>query len=400
MKKIIKKLIIASSLAGLASVGQAQWSVMNMNDPLYFGPTGIFTRSMGQIMNSVKASVDQVATLSEVSRKQAAQFQQDTDQRLRNALGQSNISNRNAMLYPTLERCAEISAQGMGAGAIAPAYSGGGGGGTGKVKRLPKAAAGITTDTAKLTNSLNNKSAIGTCSELDIASKVKDCSSVGDYGGSSSAPSSDVSPLALKGNTNNTEKVKKDEQEFANLTLSDKEIDVGQQFIANATLYNAPKVLPADKANPSYQSLYDTVMIKLNSAQQAMKDILSMRRAGTLQDGSLAQEYWDKNSDKYKAMFGMKAPKTPSLADLINFQAANDYVGVPDTTLKTTEDLLGAVNKKLALQNMVAVKQLNQQENTNILLSLLLVQAVTPADIGKVNAEYNKFVNGAAPVAK
>lgn len=400
MKTIkIKKIFMALSMIGLTSlttIVDAQWAVSNVNDPLYFGPTGIFTQTMAQMQNSVKASVDQVATLTEVSRKQALQLQQDTDARNRMAMGQAAIAAKNVEIFPTLQACAELTQQNTGAGSMAAAYSGGSSGGTGKKKPLPAAAEEIKTEVDKQIAMLKEKETLGTCSTSNAKTGVGKCTAVGDFGGSPNIPSSDVSSLSIKGNTSNADKTDKNNQEIANFSLNPKAIDVANQYIQNATLYNAPKSLPDDKAkaNPGYQPLYDSIMLKLNGAQQALKDILAMRKApNALQSDSLAKAYWDQNSKKYKSIFGMKAPELPSLADLMNFNAANDYVGVPNDTAKTQEELLKEINKKLALNNMIAVKQLSQQENTNILLALMLTQAVTPVNSSELNNQYGKIMN-------
>lgn len=408
MKKVkIKKMLLALTMVGLASTGNAQWAVSNVNDSVYFGPVGIFTQLMGQMLNSVKSSVDQVATLSEINRKQALQLQQDTDARNRIAMGQAAIAAKNADIFPTLQACAEITKQTTGSGAIASASYGGSSGGRGRAPSGPAAAATITSEATKQVNLIKDKKDLGTCSTTDAANSIAGCTGLGEFGGSAKIASSDLSPLSLKGNTKRSDKVNPEDQELANFTLDPEGMDVALKYINNATLYNAPKVLPQEKAkeNPAYETLYSGVMIKLYGAQQALKDIVSSRKAPrALADQSLAQAYWDGNKAKYSSIFGMKAPELPSLSDIMNFNAANDYMGVPDDTAKSQEELIKELNKKIALNNMIAVKQLSQQENTNILLSLLLTQSVTPTDVNAINNQYGRIMNnvttGSKPAAK
>lgn len=395
MKKMkLNKILLGLGMIGLTTIGNAQWAVTNVDDPLYFGPTGVFTQMMGQMQNSVKSSVDQVATLSEVFRKQQAQLQQDTDARNRLAINQAATAQRIAAMFPTLQACAELSKGQAGAGAMRTSASGGSSGGTSGY-RTP-AATVLKSESDKLSMMIDAKTKLGTCSTLDNG--VGGCSgSPGDYGGSSDGkiPSSDVSPLALKGNTKRGDKLDGNNQEVANYSLDARGIDVANQYISNATLANAPKMIPQDKlqANPGYKSLYDGVMVKLYAAQQAMKDILSNVKAAPLSSGSIAQQYWDANKGKYQTVLGMKAPDAPSLKDIIKFNVANDYFGTPDNTAQSQEDLLKDLSKKVALSNLIAERNLSAQENTNVLLSLMLTQMVTPADINKVNDQYNKIMN-------
>lgn len=148
---------------------------------------------------------------------------------------------------------------------------------------------------------IDQKTKLQTCSQSDVAGRVGDCASVGNYGGNEdpqqnvSIPSSDVSSLSLKGNTDKSQKIDQ-KSEFANYSIDAKGIDVAYQYIHNATQYNIPKALPDDKlkANPEYKSLYDAVMVKLNGAQQAMKDILAMRKVGAMPASGPARDYWEK----------------------------------------------------------------------------------------------------------
>lgn len=394
MKKNLKinktKLLIAIGMLGLTSVGNAQWAVTNVNDPLYFGPTGIFTQMMGQMFNTLKASVDQVAALSEVSRKQNAQNQEDTDSRMRAALGQANIAAYNMTLVPTLQACAEYTQRGTGAAAVRASMSGGGGG-SGKYTPAAKAAAVITSEASKAAEMIGQKNNLGTCSEADVKGNIAGCTAVGNFGGGTKTVAADTASLSLKANMSNKDKVDKAQQDFANLTLDKDAYDVTNQYIRNATLYNAPKMLPDDKlkTNPAYKSSYDSIMIKLNAAQQAMIDIASMRKAAGVNPSALAGKYWQENSTAYKDLLGMNPPQDPSLTELLNFNVLNEVFGVPKNTAKGQEELLKDLNTKIALNNLIAFKQLSQQENTNILLSLLLTQSVTPASLAQLNDNYD-----------
>lgn len=392
----LNKILLGLCMAGLTTIGNAQWAVTNVNDPLYFGPTGIFTQVMGQMINSAKASIDQVATLQGVQMKQAAQFQQDTDARNRLALNESATAQRNAAIFPTLQACAELSSRQTGAGAMRSTAAGGSSGGSPKGPKAGAAPQQITSENAQLKLALANKTSLGTCGANDNG--VVGCGTTpGNYGGNSdgSIPSSDVSPLALKGNTSKAAKTDPENQEVGNYSLDAKGIDVAHQYIINATLNNAPKMLPQAKlqAHPDYKSLYDSIMTKLYGAQQAMKDILASRKAAPLTQGSVAQAYWAANGGKYQTVLGMKQPDAPSITDIIKFTVANDYFGTPANTANSQEDLLKDISQKMALNNLIAERSLSAQENANTLLALLLVQQTTPADINKANTQYNSIAN-------
>lgn len=395
MKTKLNKIMLGITLIGLTGVAGAQWQVD-------IPTTATFTQTFAQVMNSVKASIDNTTTQLDIGRKQQAQLQADTDARNRYAAMEAKTANEIAAIYPTLQACAEQSARQANAGAMRASVAGGSSGGTPGGKTPGGAALTLKTEADKLTNLIDSKSKLGTCSVSDVIGKVGDCGSIGNYGGSNDGkiPSSDVSSLSIRGNTNNADKTDPQNQEVANFTLDAKGMDVANQYITNATLYNSPKLLSNDKlkANPSYKSLYDAVMIKLNAAQQAMKDILADRKANpAIASGgdSLAQKYWAQNKAAYQTVLGLKAPDAPSIADVIKFNAANDYVGTPSPTYDQQDEkqLLISLNQKIALSNLITSKQLSQQEQTNILLANLLTQQVTPADLGKVNDEYKKIMN-------
>lgn len=390
-----KKLIITIGMLGLTSIGNAQWAVTNVNDPLYFGPTGIFTQMMGQMQNTVKASIDQVSALGEIARKQDAQMQEDTDRRMREAMGSANIAAYNMSLVPTIQACAEYTQRGAGAAAVRSAMSGGGG--SNKYSSPGKASAEIRSDAIKQGALIANKKNLGTCSAEDIAGKVAGCTgAVGDFGGSVKTPAGDVTSLSIKANMSNSQKMSV-EQDYANLTMNAQAQDVANQYIKNATLYNAPKVLPDDKLQktPAYKAMYDAVMTKLNSSQQVMVEIMSTRKESAGFDpSSLAGKYWQENATAYKNLLGMNPPANPSFTELLNFSVTNDYFGIPKNTAMSEQDLLKELNRRAALNNLIAYKQLSNQENTNILLALLLTQATTPAPSpNEMDGAYNEAMN-------
>lgn len=383
----LNKIMVGVALIGLTGVVEAQWQVD-------IPSTATFTQNFAQVMNSVKASVDQTATMIDINRKQQAQLQADTDARNRYALNEAATAQKQVAIYPTLQACAELTSHQQGAGGMRAAASGGSSGGSSGARTVGGVATSIRTEPDKQIVMLDQKQKLQTCSFSDKLGNIAGCGSVGNYGGSQdgSIPGSDVSSLSLKGNTSNADKLDKS-QELANYTLDAKGMDVANQYMTNATLYNAPKMLPEDKLkkNPSYKSLYDSVMIKLNGAQQAMKDIVALRKAPKdMPSNSFAQLYWDKNKSNYETVLGMKQPKQPSLMDTIMFTASNDYFMVPADTAKSQDEAMKDLSQKIALNNLIASRQLQQEENIAHLLSLMLTQQVTPVDMEQLNNLYSK----------
>lgn len=397
MKK--KRMVAMLGLMAFSSAANAQWAVTNVDDPIYFSPTGIFTQTLGMMIGALKASIDQGNSLAEVRRKQAMDLVQNADVRQRAAMGIASMAKTNANLMPTIEQCVELTKR--EAGSYSNQYASYGGSGFSSIP-VNAQKMQLTSDSKKLSMALSQKNALGTCSQLDVSAGLDKCSTVGDYGGDQSGkstiPGSDVSYLSLKGDTNNSDKLNGTGQELANYTISttSKGVDVANQYIANSTLYAAPKMLPPNqlKAHPDYVAAYDQVMVKLNAAQQAMKDVLSLRIApGSWPSQGAAYTDWQTASSNYKTLFGMNPPKVPSVEELMNYKASNDYLGVPSDTAQTQEDILKSIDRKLALNNFILMKQFNQQENMSILLSMILTQEVTPANMETVNAEYSRIMN-------
>lgn len=392
MKITKTKIAIAISLASLTSIASAQWAVTNVNDPLYFGPTGIFTQMTGQMQNTLKASVDQVSAMTDLFRKQQNQLQEDTDVRNRAAMGYQAMAQHNMAIMPTLEACAALSKKALGAASVSTSLSGGSAGGAGKAATQADAS-NITSEQVKQSDMLNKKTTLGTCGVNDKG--VAGCSgTAGEYGGNSKQMSGDVSSLSIKTNMKNSDRLNPETQDFANFTLDQQGFDVAKQYIRNATYYNAPTAMTADQLakNPAYKSAYDSVMAKLNGAYQAMLDIASTRKAGTpLPADSVAGKAWNDNKSQYQSLFGMKAPDNPSLTELMNFTAFNDYFGVPKDTAQDETALLKELNNKIALNNLISYKVLTQLENLNITQSLSLTQQTTPVNIDSIKGQYSQM---------
>lgn len=391
MKITKTKIALSIALLSITGLTQAQWAVTNVNDPLYFGPTGIFTQLTGQMQNTLKASVDQVSAMTDLFRKQQNQLQEDTDVRNRAAMGYQAMAQHNMTIMPTLEACAALSKKAVGAASVSTSLSGGSAGGGGNSATQADASK-IVSEQVKQTEMLNKKTALGTCGVNDKG--VAGCSgSPGQYGGNSKQLSGDVSSLSIKTNMKNSDRLDPENQDFANFTLDAQGFDVAKQYVRNATYYNAPTAMTADQLskNPGYKSIYDSIVTKLNGAYQAMLDVASTRKQGKpLDSNSVAGKIWNESKGDYQSLFGMKAPDNPSLTELMNFTTFNDYFGVPKNTAEDETALLKELNNKVALNNLISYKVLTQLENLNITQALSLTQQTTPVNIESAKGQYSQ----------
>ena len=391
------KILLALSLLGFSSITHAQWAVVNVNDAYYyegyFGKLGSFTGSVASMINSLKASVDENTAILDVTRRQMAQDSRDRDSRNRAAMGQANIAAQVMTMVPTLEACAVASkTSGTNAGVASS-----GAGALSNENSVTKARQ-LNSEVDKLLLAVKDKTSLGTCSAEDVKNQNAMCSTVGDFGGSDRIVPSDLTYLSIKGNTRTSDKLNPTEQEYANFTLDEEGYNVALQYIANSTLYAAPTALTPEQAkraeSKAYIPLYNSAMIKLYSIQQAYNDIVSSRVALPFAPGSIAKENWDNNKSVYQYLMNMKAPENPSFIEYINFTAMLDFIGTSTKNVPTNElGYLREINEKLKLNNMVAVRQLAQQENTNILLGQLLSQSVTPVNLNEIRRQYDEINN-------
>lgn len=395
MKNIkLKKLSLYLAAGVMCSAANAQIPVtdtalittVNANFMSYFSPTGVFTRSMGQMQNAVKSSNDALRVSQQAAAKQDSLNQWDSDVRLRAALGQSAIAKRDAELYPTIQQCVEMTRRDVVGGAVRASMGGGSSGGVAKYKERAKA---IVSDVAVLAIPLANKTAAGTCDDNDVAAGV--CTAKGRFAGA------DVATVGIKANIDSS--TRKGASEISNFSMSKEAYVAAQKNINDSVMYNAPKNAASDttkaqlKSNPAYLSLYNAIMSKLSAASYALNDIANARVGAELPAGSMAAKTWEDSKSTYEGMFPNLAwTATPSLAELFNFAVLRDYMGPQDTEVKDEKQLLEDLNKKMALSNMIAWRSYLQQENTNILLSHMLTQMVTPINKATVDAEFSKTV--------
>jgi hypothetical protein len=289
-------------------------------------------------------------------------------------------------MLPTLAMCAEASQSEAKAAPAAASMRSTGGGKSGS----PARKLAVTNSATAMAETLNKKTSLGTCSS-EIAGAAG-CTGDGLFAGS------DVHPRGIKGNTkgvSTTTGAPGTNAAYNNFTLEDGSngaFDIAKEYASNMAYYDKPKIAPEAqmKKNPAYASIYNSMMTKLDAANDAVNDISKLKReSGVNITSSISGQAWALISDAdYRKVTGLgqKPKDKPSLFDMINYSVRNDYFGNKDAKLESINE----VNKRLAMTNFIAWNQYQQQENTNLLLSHILVQLTTPITKAQVDNEHAK----------
>ncbi len=385
MKNNLKFKVLAGSIfISFTPFSQAQWAVTNVNDAIYFSPTGIFTQVIGKLAGAVKGSVDQVALMEQASMQQDRILVKDADQRSRMALGQADIARRDFEAMPTIRQCVEMTQKGVYAAPTVMNYSGNYSGGGSNIAGQSVRANNITTTAAAQNAILQSKPAIGTCTGPGDMSPGCAGAPSGQFAGADVKPKSLFANMDSNGRANG--------MEIKNFSLDPKGVDAATKYINDATLFDAPKYLsPAQAAkNPSYVAMYQAMMSKLNAAQDAMFDVMKMRVGAPLASNSMAAKLWNDSKPIYNSLFpGLVHPTNPSLYELLNYNVYKDYMGtLPESSNQI--ELSRETNKRLALNNFIAWRQSILMEKNNILLAHMLAQMTTPVKKEVVDNEHNK----------
>lgn len=383
--KQLKKNKIVVMLAMLGSLtfipAQAQWAVTNVNDTLFFGPTGVFTQMMGKMNMALNSNLQSMQATQKVMIAQQDTNLAVTDSRSRRAAGLLEIAKRDNLARPTLQQCAEVSKTAYKASAISGSLRGSrrpGAKPSGAPETTGEIAELMVSSAAVATEALKNMKNHGTCSTT--YGKTADCSGDGAF------PQGDILPMALKSNMKGAAAG----ADFANWSLDKDGQVVAQDYVNLAVLGNAPRK-PAGKQlekNPSYLATYKSLMIKLKAAEDVLVSISNFR-VGSALGSSVAKNLWNNATSKYSQIWGgtIKAPAEPSMFEIVNLNVYSDYL-IPET-----EDAAESTRKRLALNNYISWKQLQAQEDTNILLAHMLIQLTTPADKNKADGEYTTTVS-------
>lgn len=414
--KTTKLKIIAATvmLLGLNGQAYAQWYVIDpaniaqatisaVQTTLTAGYTWLTAQSASATGNKVGQVNESIGAMT----KQSVLNVEATGAQMRSALGEQYEAQKMIAMIPKLDACAEASENQKDSvknSAVAAAGKSTRGGSQG----APARAANVTSTAAAMGGVLKDKKDLGTC-HAAIAG-VAGCPDV-----PAAAPGSppaipagqpyaraDTEPRGIKGDVKNltsTNESANNEAAFNNFTFDsdsgeDKGFKIALKYANDATLYDPPKVANKEalKKNPAYAAIYESMMTKLNASNDALTDIIKMRRKAedkTLADTIISKEWQDLSPSDYQKMTGnkKKPTKNPSMYEMMNFQVMKDYLGSKDV-----EDVKDT-NKRLALNNYLLLNSYKQQENTNILLAHILVQLTTPMNKATVDAEFNKTMS-------
>lgn len=361
----------------------------------YFNPvSGVYTRAAAQMAQQQTNALDGIQQTQQIQISQQEQTTEKQDYRNRTALGMAKIAELDNAQRPTVQQCVEASRSAYRGGAASASFGGGWSRGS-KNKGSNGAGGDDLSILAKQDRIVSSSASLA--APLNDMLKSKTCSS--KFGGVASCPVTDanaefaevdIQSQSLKNNASSNGRA--DDKNFVNWTLNDDAYKVSLAYIANSILSRAPKSFKDQKdfqKNPIYTGYYRQVMSRLNSAQEALLDIVDFRKESKLSDFATAK--WKQGESDYKAVFpDLKFPAKPSLFEVVNFDVYNDYFGPKSEKLLTGDELTQDVARKAALANFLALKQLTATENNNILLANLLAQTTTPIDMKQVDAEFNK----------
>lgn len=383
----MKKISAAVLALAMLPSANAQWAVTNVNDPIYypayFGPTGIFTRMVGQMLNGVKGSVDSVRSTQELGIRQQEILQEDTDKRARLAQGQADIARRDFEQMPTIEQCVELTGRGVSSGAARAAMGATGGGSQDKGYRLSQ----IKTTAQAQATVLQEKQTLGTCIP-ELAGSAGCSTSPGRFAGG------DLNPTGIKGNIDSNGR--NPAADIKNFSMGAEAWKVAQKYANDSSFYDAPKVATPEQMqkNPGYAALYTAVRAKLEASHNALIDVARIRREGNVDSSSVAGKVWSDARSEYTTLFpALSYPDKPSLFEILNFNIYKDYMGTQKEEISDPIKLQQELNRKVALANFISWKQYQQQENTNILLSHILTQLTTPVKKDAVDNEHARTMN-------
>ena len=362
-----------STITATQSTFSALYGYLNMNA----------NATNGQKMEDISQSIN-------LMNQQSVLNNVDQDRRKRVADGQMAVINNIMNNFPTLQSCVEKSnmvgtADSVPRGGAAKAATKATGGGTQSSKARSMAVTSTATAQAEL---LKKQKDLGTC--------ITELAGSGGCSGDDKYAGGDIQPRGIKGDIKDISRDEQTKAEYNSFTMDKDAIEVAKSYVANATYYDKPKVTTKAQLekNPVYGALYKTIQTKLDAAHGVLTDIYKIRRQADADINTSVGvgKTWANSVSNYTKITGLnKHPgNKPSMFELTNFEVKNDYLG-GDTKVDLTKT--EEVNKRLALSNYIAWQSYQQQENTNLLLSHILVQLTTPANKAQLDSEFGKTVN-------
>jgi len=357
-----------------------------------------YTRTIaGASTSAITASTDAVRATQEIQIKQAEFNQKDTDQRLRKALGEQAIAQRDIQATPTLERCVELTAALSRAGAAGASRSGGN-----KVdKYIEKRLQAADSVSGAAAASIDGRQDLGACTSFEADNKITNCSAVGSYpGGDHKADSLFINRDTSQSKTTSSVGAAQEIFPLSNFTLNLKGQNVAERFIANVVTSKAPIMLSPEQAKkaPGYMSLYYAVTTKIDIATHAFRSIVAWRyEPSPAAQGSASYKgfltYWNASKAKYEEMFGGQLvwPANPSEYEMLHFEIMKNYADVMSTKTSSSVNAGTATDKQILeqaiLNNYLTWLKIKQGEDTNSLLAGLLANNLSPMPLEQLEAE-------------
>ena len=357
-----------------------------------------YTRTIaGASASAITASTDAVRATQDIQIKQAEFNQKDTDQRLRKALGEQAIAQRDIKAVPTLERCVELTASLSRAAATRSSRGSGG-----KVEQnIDKRLQRVNSFSSSAAMSIEGRQDLGSCTSFEADNKITKCSSAGLYpGGDHKSDSLFINRDMSKSKTIESINGASERVPSANYTLDPKGQAVAERYIGNLVASKAPIMLSpaqAEKA-PAYMSLYYAVTSRIDIATHALRNIVAWKyEPSPAATGSATYQgfltYWNASKSKYEDMFGDQFtwPSRPSEYEMLHFEIMKNYADVLGTKTANSVNDGGDTDKQILeqaiLNNYLSWLKIKQGEDTNSLLAGLLANNLSPMPLEQLEAE-------------
>lgn len=394
-----KKTIISTIFLITSFNAHSQWAVMDAA----LQKNGVFTASMAEMLGGVNTSIQTTSQTINEQSKLMERLQIDTDKRNRQAKIEDKIYNDNLNSIPTIRKCIELT-QGALFSTVSnsPLSFGGGrlgykngGGGRIRFRALKGGQSNLcrTQPCTTLDPEIRADNVVdSTTSSLEAIADKKNIA-----GGSSSMAKAlglngqpdykfaDIQPLAIFYNLTS-----RGDKHFTNFSSEAENSAAAQQYISGV-IGNPPPKLSDDeiKRNPTYLALYDSAMTKLYAATHVLQDMAKLREAQPISGAS--SDTWNSEQSHYGTLYGDRPfPANPSTYEVLRFNVDKNFAGLRTQPLTTTDERLDDLIKQTSLTNKIALLKFEEQEKSNLLLSHLLSQTVTPVTTETIKAEYNK----------
>lgn len=391
----MKLIFSAITIATFSTISQAAWEV---KDDGAIGALNTMRAEIKQLFSGLNSTVEAGNSLTNLQLKQEGIYQQTTDARFRRAMGDMKTIDDDLSAMPTLQKCVEVT---RGRAVFGGISGGGGGGGSATApgqrgaremvsKNEVERKENTRTKVAAMESILAGKQNTGTCVGT---MKILGCSGDGKFPGGdyeaisifANVDTTQATGVESVSNSEGTTKVLKP----ANFSITTEGSKVSAQFIQNM-MGPLPEKLTSKQAAeaPVYQALWTVFNNRVSSGTLALKNVFGWRTAEPLT--GLSAKFWADSQAKYKEYFpGMTYPKEPSEYEMLKFVTQKEM----DKALESGEDKSpeAITARASALNNILAMKQLEKQDYIMTLLAAQLAHSVNPINSALMESERAKF---------